>query len=91
MSNNVQQIAEYVAANNGISKGAATIIVRDVFAFIKDSLVEGTEVNINDFGKFEVVAKPERQGRNPATGETITIAARNAAKFKPAKALRDAL
>ena len=48
-------------------------------------------VSINGFGKFNVKASPEREGRNPATGEAMTIAASKTAKFKPSKTLKDQL
>lgn len=58
---------------------------------ISDELASGREVSISGFGKFSVSNRAARQGRNPATGATITIAASKAAKFSPAKALKDRL
>ncbi len=54
-------------------------------------LVDGDKVAITGFGTFEVVERAERQGRNPATGETITIVASKSPKFKAGKALKDAV
>jgi len=50
-------------------------------------LVKGEKVDLRGFGSFQVSGKKERQGRNPRTGETLTIAARNVAVFKPSKEL----
>lgn len=58
---------------------------------VADVLVDGDKVAITGFGTFEVVERAERQGRNPATGETITIAASKSPKFKAGKALKDAV
>ena len=58
---------------------------------IADTLVDGDKVTITGFGTFEVVERAERQGRNPATGEAITIAASKSPKFKAGKALKEAV
>lgn len=58
---------------------------------VADALVDGNRVSITGFGTFEVVERAERQGRNPATGEAITIAAFKSPKFKAGKALKDAI
>ena len=58
---------------------------------IADTLVDGDKVAITGFGTFEAVERAERQGRNPATGEAITIAASKSPKFKAGKALKDAV
>lgn len=51
----------------------------------------GAETSIPSFGKFKVKATPEREGRNPATGAAMKIAASNKLAFAPAKALKDTL
>ena len=56
---------------------------------VADTLVDGNKVSITGFGTFEVVERAERQGRNPATGDTITIPASKSPKFKAGKALKD--
>lgn len=58
---------------------------------VADTLVDGDKISITGFGIFEVVERAERQGRNPATGEAITIAASKSPKFKAGKALKDAV
>ena len=52
---------------------------------------DGEEISLAGFGKFKVKATPEREGRNPANGEKITIAASKKITFAPAKAVKDAL
>jgi hypothetical protein len=53
--------------------------------------VSGSETSIPGFGKFKVKDTPEREARNPATGQTIKVAAAKKLNFAPAKALKDAL
>ena len=61
--------------------------VDTVLASITEALVKGEKVDLRGFGSFQVSGKKERQGRNPRTGEAMTIAARNVAVFKPSKEL----
>ena len=63
--------------------------INAVVKVITNALVAGEKLSIVGFGTFEVVERAERQGRNPKTNETITIAACKAPKFKPAKALKE--
>ncbi len=65
--------------------------VKAVFEAISKELAGGGEVSIAGFGKFSVSHRAARQGRNPATGATIQIAASKAAKFSAASALKGAL
>jgi len=58
---------------------------------VTEELVKGEKVSITGFGTFEVVDRAEREGRNPATGEPMTIAASKALKFKAGKLLKDAV
>ena len=58
---------------------------------VVDAAKKGEEVNLPSFGKFKVKDSPARQGRNPATGETIEIAASRKLGFTPAKQVKDAL
>ena len=56
---------------------------------VTDELKNGGKVQLVGFGTFEVAERAERQGRNPKTGETITIPASKSPKFKAGKALKD--
>ena len=58
---------------------------------IEKKIKKGEEVNITGFGKFEVVKRAGRKGRNPATGESIKIPAKKVVKFRVAKAAKDAI
>lgn len=88
---NNSDIADAIAANHGIAKTEAKKLVDAVFAVIADSAAKGEEVSLAGFGKFKVKDQPERQGRNPATGDAITIAASKKLGFTPAKAVKDRL
>lgn len=88
---NKKALAENLAEKLGVTKKDATTAVEFVFDEIKDAVANGTKVDLSGFGKFEVVERAARQGINPATGETIAIAASKAPKFKAAKAFKDAV
>ncbi|MGJ7043400.1 DNA-binding protein HU-beta [Shinella sp. BE166] len=85
------EIADKIAADNGLTKVQAKGIVEAVFQAIVDAAGSDAETSIPGFGKFKVKASPEREGRNPATGEKMTVAASKKLTFAPAKALKDAL
>jgi len=73
-------------ATKGTKKDTEPVIDA-VLASITEALVKGEKVDLRGFGSFQVSGKKERQGRNPRTGEAVTIAARNVAVFKPSKEL----
>ncbi|MDY7002027.1 MAG: integration host factor subunit alpha, partial [Thermodesulfobacteriota bacterium] len=73
------------------SKQATSKVVDDLFEIIKENLEKGESVTISGFGAFQVREKKSRQGRNPRTGEEITISARRVVSFKPSQLLRKAL
>ena len=80
-----------VAAATDTSKASAGKSVQAALSAIQSALAKGEKISITGFGVFEVSHRPARDGRNPQTGETIKIAASNAVKFKPGKALKDAV
>ncbi len=86
-----QDLAENLANTFGITKKAATEYVNTVFEQIANTLQEDGTVDIFGFGKFSVSERPARQGINPATKETIEIAASKSVKFKASKSLKDAV
>ncbi len=88
---NRAELAGHVADAAGISKAQADAAVSAVLDGIKDSLANGDSVTLIGFGTFSVSNRAARTGRNPATGETLNIKAKNVAKFKAGKALQDAL
>ena len=83
---NKTELVNVVADATGIAKKDVDAVVN---ATITDALKEGDKVAIIGFGNFEVKATSEREGRNPKTGETITIAASKKPVFTASKVLKD--
>jgi len=88
---NTSDIADQIASTNGLTKADAKKIVDGVFAAITDAAAKGDEISIPGFGKFKVKNSPERDGRNPATGAPMKIAASRKLGFSVAKAVKDKL
>ncbi len=88
---NSNDLADQVAATSGVSRADARKIVDGIFATLADTAAKGEEVSINGFGKFKVKDSPARDGRNPATGEPMKIAASRKLGFSAAKAVKDKL
>ena len=86
-----QQLIEQVAAKTELKKSEVEVAVESVLALITEALRANERVDLRGFGSFVVKDRKERQGRNPRTGETITIAAKRDASFKPGKELTDKL
>ena len=84
-------IAERIAIGNGFSKLESIDLVESVLWIIKDTLAEGEMVKVTGFGNFVVKEKNDRRGRNPQTGEEITIDARKVLTFKPSPMLKGAM
>ena len=80
-----------VASKSEISKKDVEKVINAFTNVVADALVDGDKVQLVGFGTFEVVERAERQGRNPATGEAMTIAASKSPKFKAGKALKEAV
>ncbi len=80
-----------VADAVGLTKAQAGDAVNAVLDSIEKSLKKKDKVSLIGFGTFSVNRRPAREGRNPATGKTIKIAAKNVVKFKPGKALSDSV
>ena len=88
---NKKGLVDLVADAKEISKKQAAELVDFIFDSVKKELSEGNKVDIAGFGKFEVTARPAREGINPKTLERIQVAATKAPKFKAAKALKDSV
>lgn len=73
----------------GLSRKEAAEVVDSIFDKIKESLVNGEKVQIVGFGTFDLRDKNKRVGRNPKTGEEITIDSRRVLTFKTSRILRD--
>src|SRR5450432_2345070 len=86
-----QQLIEKVATKTVLGKTEAAVAVDSVLELIADALRSNERVDRRGFGSFVVKERKERQGRNPRTGETITIAAKRDTSFKPSKELTEKL
>lgn len=88
---NTAELAAKIAEANDIGKTQAKTLID---AFLKELVSEaagGAEIALPGFGKFKVKETPAREGRNPANGEKIQIAASRKLTFAPAKAVKDTL
>ena len=88
---NIGELAKGVAGATGSSEADAKKSNTAVFDQIAGAAAKGEEVSIPGFGKFSVKDRPEREGRNPATGAAMTIAASKKVSFTAAKGLKDKL
>jgi DNA-binding protein HU-beta len=86
-----QDLIDIVSEKCGLTKKDAGGILDTILDTITDTMKRGEKVALVGFGTFEAKTRKARQGRNPATGETIEIAARTVPSFKPGRALKDAL
>ena len=86
---NKTELIAAVAEKAELSKKDAEKAVKAFTDAVAEELVNGGKVQLVGFGTFEGVERPAREGRNPKTKETITIAASRTPKFKAGKALKD--
>ena len=86
---NKQQLVEAMASKSELTKVDTEKSLKAFIDTVTDELKNGGKVQLVGFGTFEVAERAERQGRNPKTGEAITIPASKAPKFKAGKALKD--
>ena len=84
-------IVERIANENGFTKLESIDLVESVLSIMKDILADGEPLKISGFGNFLIKEKNDRRGRNPVTGEEITIDARRVLTFKPSAVLKDAM
>lgn len=80
-----------IAESANLSKSQATDALAAVLDGIADALKDGDKATLIGFGTFSVSKREARTGRNPQTGETIQIAAKNVVKFKPGKELSESV
>ena len=88
---NKNELIAGVANKTNMSKSAAAEAVEATFAEIENALRGGNEVRIVGFGNFVVANRAASTGRNPRTGEVIQIRASKTPKFRPGKALKEAV
>jgi DNA-binding protein HU-beta len=86
-----QQLIEKVAVNTELGKADVEVALDSILGLITEKLRSNERVDLRGFGSFVVKDRKERQARNPRTGETITIAAKRVARFRPGKELTDKL
>ena len=81
-------MVDYLNNELGLNKSECKILIEDFFDEIKNSLINNEEVKLSGFGNFELINKKERPGRNPKTGEDVTITARRVVTFRAGNKLR---
>lgn len=84
-------IVERVQQRIGFNKRESAELVELVFSIMKKTLEGGEKIKVPGFGNFEVKQKADRLGRNPQTGEALTITSRRILRFKPSQLLRQAI
>jgi integration host factor subunit alpha len=82
------EMVQQVQDKTGLTKKESMAGIDGLFKIIKDELSHGRPVKISGFGKWTVLKKKARNGRNPQTGKAMTITARKVVTFKPSNVLR---
>ena len=88
---NKTELIEHIAKQADISKAAAARALEALIGGVKSTLKKNRSVSVVGFGTFAVTKRASRTGRNPRTGDAIKIKAAKVPKFRPGKALKDAL
>ena len=88
---NKTELVKQMDVISGLTRAQAGDALDALCTAIEDELHAGGEVAVTGFGAFSAPQRAERQGRNPKTGEAVTIAAHRVVKFKAGKMLRDSL
>ena len=88
---NKTELIEHIALHADISKAAAARALEATIGAVKTTLKSGGSVSLVGFGTFAVGKRAARVGRNPRTGTALKISAAKVPKFRPGKALKDAL
>ncbi len=88
---NKTELIDHIAQHADISKAAATRALESTIGAVQSTLKKGGSVSLVGFGTFAVSTREARTGRNPRTGDEIKIKSAKVPKFRPGKALKDAL
>lgn len=86
-----QDLIKEVASKSNMSPRQVQLVVDATFDAIRDAMAKGDKVTLTGFGSFEVAQRNEREGRNPRTGEKITIGARKSPQFRAGSELKRAV
>ncbi len=86
---NKTEIIADITERTGLPKKACDAFMSAFIDTVLDSLASGERVVITNLGSFEVIERATREGRNPQTGETMTIAAHKVPKFKPSSTMKN--
>jgi DNA-binding protein HU-beta len=84
---NKSELVEAISNETGLTKTKSNEVVNTIVKTISESLAKGDKVSLTGFGTWSTNDRPERKGRNPKTGEEITIPSKRVAKFKPGNEL----
>jgi DNA-binding protein HU-beta len=88
---NKSELIDYIAGSADMSKASAARALEATIDAVKITLKKGDSVSLVGFGTFAATKRAARVGRNPRTGASIKIKAAKVPKFRPGKALKDAL
>ena len=91
MSLNKDSLAEIISSKYVLSKKKSAELIENTLEIIKQRLAEGEDVLISGFGKFSVIDKRERRGRNPATGNQLILDSRRVVTFRCSSVLKEKL
>ena len=86
-----REIIDLLHEKAGLTKKVSASVVESTFDIIKEELGKGNYLKISGFGKWNVLHKKARKGRNPQTGDAMTISARKVVMFKTSTILKDKL
>lgn len=84
-------LVDQIAARANMTKASAERVLNSFLDSVKEGLAQEGKLSLMGFGTFAVESRKARQGRNPRTGEAITIPAAKMVKFRPGKILKDAV
>lgn len=85
------ELIDKIVAKTGMSKNTSEKVLKAFLDSVEEALGKESKLALSGLGTFVVEQRSERQGRNPRTGETLTIPACKIVKFRPGKQLKDAL
>ena len=83
------ELVDEVAKETDLTKKDAEVVVQTVLDSITDALQRGEGIELRGFGSFRIRSRSSRQGRNPKTGSSVSVPAKNIPHFKPGKELKD--